>query len=253
MRARGPEALLAVLLILASGVAIGPGTAAGSPEDPPMADPSGQPMPTPTVVPLANPRLVAALEAEQGDGRERVAVFEDGTLVDSVSYKGRTTTRRKGLSVQELQVIRKICSEAYEAVEEGAAPSVLTDSSIRRIRLELAVPGQKSRFFLFDDATAAPFVVGRVKGAMEDLRSRFLDRTISKEQRWDTRGLEVGAYLKRRSDGKWFQVTRDDTFQPGIELEEVTQRVQRILVPRKELPSLFDSPATERAPAPEPR
>ena len=67
------------------------------------ADPSPSPTPTPTTLPTPrperrDPRLVAALESRQGIGMERVALFDDGTLVRVRGYRAERIVDRKAIS-----------------------------------------------------------------------------------------------------------------------------------------------------------
>lgn len=220
------------------------------------AGPSPTPSPTPTAVPTPtpenrNPRLVAALESRQGVGMERVAVFDDGTLVRVRSYRGERTVDRKAISKEEVEVVRRVCLEALAVRErdvEDPGRSVLGDAGARRITLEVADPSGGSRVYAYDDLVSLPLPVGRARGAMEDLRARFEKQDLG-ETKWDAVLVKEGAFLKRRSDGAWYRVVHDDALDHDFELEELEGNGEqgghrlRIFVYRGDLPRLFEDPS----------
>ena len=172
------------------------------------ADPSPSSAPTPTPLPTPtpekrDPHLVAALESRQGIGMERVALFDDGTLVRVRGYRAEQIVDRKKLSPEEIEVVRRVCLEALvvRAKEvEDPGRSALGDAQARRITIEIAEPGGGSRLYTYDDLTSLPLAVGRARGALEDLRSRFEKQDLA-ETKWDTGALKRGAFLRRRADG----------------------------------------------------
>ena len=211
----------------------------------------GAPTPTPTEVPR-DPHLVAALESEQGDGLERVAVFDDGVLILVNRYKGRPILTRKTLSPEEVELVRKVCAEAL-VVPDIRQPErgVLAASNARRIHIEVTDPKGVVRWWAFDDMTELSLPLGRARGALEDLRSRFF-REDPKDTAWDASKVKAGDLLRRRSDGKWYRVRRDDSFERNLEIEEAEGDISmRLFVVREEIPKLFEDPAT--APPPTPR
>ena len=195
--------------------------------------------------------LVGALESAQGEGRERVALFGDGTLVLSTSFRGRTNQKRKLLSEEEVLVLKGIAAEAADVDGRVEPSGVLSVASERSVILEVVSASGTARTFRFDDLSSLPLAVGRARGAFEDLRSRFLEKDVSKEEEWDPSGVVEGTLLKRRTDGLLFRVTRDDRFERGVELAEESRQLERMFVLREALPKLFVAPAGLR-PAPTP-
>ncbi len=101
------------------------------------ADPSPSPAPTPTPLPTPtpekrDPHLVAALESRQGIGMERVALFDDGTLVRVRGYRAERIVDRKAISREEIDVVRRVCLEALAVRArdvEDPGRSVLGDAA----------------------------------------------------------------------------------------------------------------------------
>jgi hypothetical protein len=207
--------------------------------------PAVAPSPTPTPE-LRDPHLVAALFSSQGDGAERVAVFDDGTLVLVDTYKGYRTVRRKSLSPEEVDLVRKVTSEALVVSESTRLGAALTEASARRVGIEVADPPRGLKTFTYDDTSELPLSLGRARGALEDLRSRFF-KPDPKEIYWDPSGVKARQYLRLRSDGRWFRVVRDDAIDENMELEEV-EGGMRLFVVRGGLPNLFEDPATAKPP-----
>src|SRR5664280_1613403 len=112
------------------------------------ADPSPSPAPTPTALQTPtpekrDPRLVAALESRQGIGSERVALFDDGTLVRVRGYRAERIVDRKAISREEIDVVRRVCLEALAVRAkdvEDPGRSVLGDAQARRITIEITDP-----------------------------------------------------------------------------------------------------------------
>jgi hypothetical protein len=229
--------------------------------------PTSTPPPTPTVLPTPtpekrDPHLVAALESRQGIGMERVALFDDGTLVRVRGYRGERIVDRKAISREEIDVVRRVCLEALAVRArdvEDPGRSVLGDAEARRITLEVAYPAGGSRLYTYDDLASLPLAVGRARGAMEDLRGRFEKQDLA-ETKWDTTPLKPGGFLRRRSDGVWYRIVHDDALDHDFELEELEVEGEqgshklRIFVYRGDLPRLFEDPAVAgpRPPAPSP-
>ncbi|MGE5345292.1 MAG: hypothetical protein ACM3JH_04990 [Acidithiobacillales bacterium] len=203
---------------------------------------TGEPTATPTPTPLVRPKLVAALESREGPDTERVAFFDDGTLVLVRTYKRRPVLRRKELSGSEVDLYRKVCAEALLVPATWAVRERAFSDVAKVIRVEVARPEGGSRIFETDDLTQLPLAVGRAKAALEDLRSRFY-QTDTKETNWDPKGVREGDYLRHRSDGSWYVVVRDDSFEPSLEVEEAGGLRNRMLLLREQLPKLFENPA----------
>lgn len=213
---------------------------------------SGTPTPAPTEPPR-DPHLVAALQAEHGDSLERVAVWDDGTLFLVNRYKGQVTTARKPLTVEEVQLVRKVCAEAL-AVPDIRQPErgVLEARSARQIHIEVPDARGVVHTWAFDDLTELPLAVGRARGALEDVRSRFF-REDPKDTAWDASTVKTGDLLRRRTDGTWFRVIRDDSFERNLEIAEAGGDISiRLFVVREEIPKLFEDPANAPTPTPRP-
>jgi len=214
---------------------------------------TAEPTPTATPTPVRTGKLVAALESAEGTDIERVAVFDDGTLVHVQTYRDRKTIRRKELTAAEVDVVRRVAGEALLvpsvwAVRERAIP----DLKGRRTRLEVAGSDGALRVFETDDLTQLPLPVGRARGAMEDLRSRFF-RSDPTETAWDPKDVRKGDLLRYRADGSFYVVVRDDAFESSLELQEAAGLGNRMLLNRSQLPGLFEDPVTAARPTPTPR
>lgn len=205
--------------------------------------PPATPAPTPVNRPAAPSPLVAAAEASQGEGRERVALFADGTLVYATTFRDRTTQKRKLLSQEEVAVVRQIVVEAARVDADVKGAGVISPGSRRSISLEVVGEKGHSRTFRFDDMTSLPLAVGRAVGAMADLRSRFIETDVSKDDEWDPACVAEGMLLKRRRDGAVFRVIRDDTFGRGLELAEEPRALERMVILREALPKVFLVPS----------
>lgn len=220
----------------------------------PEVPPTPTPLPAPTRTPeVRNPRLVIALESWQGVGRERTALFDDGTLVRVLSFRGVDTLERRAVSPQELEVVKQVCREALKVERrdiEDPARMVLGDAAARRLRLEIGDGPNGIRTYPFDDLVSLPLAVGRARGAIEDLRARFAKEDPS-EIGWDTKSLRAGSLLKKRSDGVWYRVVHDDALDHDFELEELAvtggdgSHKLQLFVYRGDIPRLFENP--ERA------
>ncbi len=242
-------------LVLAAFLALAPGEAPF-----PTLTPTPTATATPTRTPeIRNPRLVIALESWQGVGRERTALFDDGTLVKVLSFRGVDTMERRTVSPQELEVIKRVCQDALVVERrdvEDPARMVLGDSAARRMRLEIADGPGKIRAYPFDELSTLPLAVGHARGAIEDLRARF-EKEDPSEINWDTKGLKAGSLLKKRSDGVWYRVVHDDALDHDFELEELAvsggdgSHKMRLFLYRGDIARLFENPE-KAGPAPTP-
>lgn len=204
----------------------------------------GAKTPTPTATPVRTPRLVAAIESEQGLDFERVALFDDGRLVLIQRYRGRGIPRYKQLAPSEIDVVKRVVREALVVPSAGGAVAErsVADLQGRRLRLEVARDDGSVWIFASEDLTQLPLAIGRAKGAMEDLRARFF-LSDPKETAWDPSDVKSGDLLRHRIYAAWYRVVRDDAFEPSLELEEISGIGARMLIARGQLPSLFESPA----------
>ncbi len=214
----------------------------------------GDPEATPTPAsPVTSPEddVVAALDVAEGLGHGRLTLFSSGTLVQATTFRGRTTIQKKRLSLDEVDVVRRVVSEALALPNDDFRSAALGTDPKRRTTLEIGRPGGgPPRVFLIDELSSLPLALGRARGAMGDLRQRFLVPDPQKE--WDAADVEKGTRLRRRADGKWFVVVRSDEFERGLELEDVSERLERLFLPRDEVPRLFDAPAPAATPTPQP-
>jgi hypothetical protein len=230
-------AFLSASVILAFAAATPPGRTP-TPTPSPIDAVAETPTPVP---PEPSRRLVAALDVKQGDGGERTAVFEDGTLVRVIRLGDRTTTSRRTLAKEELAVVSRVVAEAL-AVEEGEQRSfVLVEEGRRKMRLEIG-DGAKVKEFDFDDASTLPLPVGRARAALEDLRARFIVKPVDKPDMWSPSDVKPGDLLRRRGSGHWFRVVRDDSFENNLEVLEVGTSGMRQFVRREDLPKIFEDP-----------
>lgn len=220
--------------------------------------PTSAPLPTPTAE-KRDPRLIAALESRQGLGMERVALFDDGSLVRVRGFRGERIVDRRALAPEEVAVVRGVCLEALAVrAKEVDDPgrSVLGDADGRRITLEIVDPAGGSRLYAYDDLVSLPLAVGRARGALEDLGARFEKQDLA-VTKWDTGSLKPGAFLRRRSDGVWYRVVHDDALDHDFELEELAAEGEqgsyrmRIFVYRGDLPRLFEDPSAAGSRPPE--
>lgn len=199
------------------------------------------------------PHLIAAFESDQGEAGERLAVFDDGVVAFVVRWKERHVLRRKNLAPQELAVVRQVCLEALVAPDELIkSGTVLVDANVRRLSIEIVSKEGASRFFVFDDLTQLPLALGRARGALEDLRARFLVREVEKESLWDPADIHSGDLLVRRADGLVFEVVRDDTYEANLELRDKGRNNVIFFAARADLPKVFEKPIQKkrRSPAP---
>lgn len=207
-----------------------------------------EPTATPTPTPLVRPHLIAALESTEGNDTERVALFDDGTLAFTQSYRGRRTLRRKEVTSAEIDVLRQVLEPALHAPATWGMPErPLEELKGRRIRIELMDASGRSKLLTTDDLTALPLAVGRAKAALEDLRSRFFE-TDPKELAWDPKNVKKGDRLRHRSDGIWYAVIRDDSFERSLEIQEIGGLRNEMLVARDQIPKLFENPADSGPP-----
>lgn len=229
-----PLTLSVLLLALPQGV-------------PPEAAPAAA---SDTGAPVARlPGFVAAFEMSQGEKSERVALFDDGTIAQAVrTGEAPIVVKRKRISPEERAVLSKVIAEALTPGEgPKGSPTLLIGQSRRKIVIEIARPEGGSVRFEFDDLAPLSLALGRARGALEDLSDRFQEpRASEKEVSWDAATVKEGDGLQRRRDGKLFRVVRDDSMSPFIELEEDGRRLERIKVPRRELPKFFKEPVRDQ-------
>ncbi len=244
----------AAVLLLAA--ALGARLAASAPPDVrPTPRPTALPTPgvrfsnegdhaTPTPTPIASHRLVAALDVQQGEGGERTALFEDGTLVHVIRLRGRSTVSRRVISREELALLSRVVAEVLSLHgEEQRKSPLLLDATRRRMRLEVG-DGDVVREYVFDEVSVLPLQIGRAKTALEDLRERFLARPVESRELWNATGVKEGDLLRRRGNGRWFRVIRDDNFGKNFEVRELGPSGIGQFLKREDLPKLFEDPDT---------
>ncbi|MEO6324966.1 MAG: hypothetical protein ABIT01_13825 [Thermoanaerobaculia bacterium] len=202
--------------------------------------------PVPSGTP-GTPHLIVALETEQGKASERTALFDDGTLAHVTRWSGRSVINRKKLSSEEIAIIRQVCLDALPSDEESRhRQTVLVDENVRRIELELVDEKGKSHRFAFDDFTQLSLSLGRARGAIEDLRARFLVKDVPKEQQWNPATLKEGDVLVRRSDSTRFTIVRDDAYEQNLELRSLESTTLMLFLSRAEVPKMFEEPPARR-------
>ena len=240
-----PLAALAVASLL--GVAVPPGphaTPAPGRDDTVVTLEKGI-QPTPTPVRPDDKTFVASFEVEQGNGKERLSVYRDGTLALVKSYLGVRSLKKKVLSEDEVDFVRKVCSETLVLDVSEYRVDALRRGQPRRFRIEVGRPDEEPRVFGFDDLAQVPLALGRARGALEGLLGRFDESTVSQDDIWDPSALRTGDVLVRRTDRKRYRIVRDDTFVRSLELLEVERTLQRLVLLRDEIPRLFFDPASE--------
>jgi len=189
--------------------------------------------------------LVASLDIEQGAGKERLSLYRDGTLVLVKTYEGVRKVKKKVLSEEEVDVIRRVCKEAMSLDVVDYQVDVLGRSEPRRFRIEVGRKDELPRVFRFDELARVPLVLGRARGALEGLLERFDESTVSQDDLWDPSKLRRGDVLTHRKDGRKYRIDRDDIFVRSLELVEAARSLQRLIILREDVPKLFLNPAPE--------
>ncbi|MFN7987452.1 MAG: hypothetical protein U0529_08270 [Thermoanaerobaculia bacterium] len=207
--------------------------------------------PTPTAVRPDDKTFVASFEIEQGSGKERLSVYRDGTLALVRTYLGVQTLKKKVLSEDEVDFVRRVCSETLALDVAEYRVDALRRGQPRRFRIEVGRTGEEPRVFGFDELAQVPLVLGRARGALEGLLDRFDESTVSQDDLWDPSGLRAGDVLTRRVDRKRYRIVRDDTFVRSLEMLEVERTLQRLVVLRDDIPRLFFDPASEEGKGPD--
>lgn len=216
-------------------------------QDPP--DPAAEaPRETPTPEEGKPPRpedktLVAALDVEQGEGKDRLSVYRDGTMALVRTYGGVRTLKKKVLSEDEVGLVEKLCREATAVDIHEFRADVLGRAEPRRFRVEVGRPDAEAEVYLFDELARVPLALGRARGILEGLLARFDETTISEEDLWDPSNLEAGDVLLHRTEGRSYRIVRDDAFVRSLEMVEEERGLQRLLVLREDVPKLFLEPA----------
>jgi hypothetical protein len=189
--------------------------------------------------------LVASLDSEQGEGKDRLSLYRDGTLALVKTYAGVRTVKTKTLSEEEIELVRRVCSEALSLDVAEYHVDVLGRAEPRRFRIEIGRPDSLPRVFLFDELARVPLVLGRARGALEGFLARFDENAVSQESLWDPAGLRAGDILKQRTDGKRYRIVRDDAFVRSLEMVEEERTLQRLVILREDVPKLFLDPSSE--------
>ena len=234
------RAAAAVLLVSATLAAWG----GASSQEPPVTTAAGPPAAEPTPTPRPEDKtLIAALDVEQGDGKDRVSLYRDGTLVLVRTYLGVRTVKKRVLPEVEVDVVRRVCAEALRVDVPEFRIDVLGATKPRRFRIEVGRDGDLPKVYVIDELARVPLALGRTRGALEELLARFDETSEAHWQKWDPASVKAGDVLVRRDDGRKYRVVRDDTFVRSLELLEAERGLQRLVVLREELPKLFLPPA----------
>ncbi|MHB8797499.1 MAG: hypothetical protein ACYDBY_03440 [Thermoanaerobaculia bacterium] len=230
-------------VLLASATLAAWGVASG---EPPVTTAPGPPGAEPTPTPRPEDKtLIAALDVEQGDGKDRVSLYRDGTLVLVRTYLGVRTVKKRVLAEVEVDVVRRVCAEALRVDVPEFRIDVLGATKPRRFRIEVGREGDLPKVFVVDELARVPLALGRTRGALEELLSRFDESDGANWETWDPAPVKSGDVLVRRDDGKRYRVVRDDTFVRSLELLEAERGLQRLVVLREELPRMFHPPGTD--------
>ncbi len=187
--------------------------------------------------------LIASFEVVQGEGRDRLSVYRDGTLALAKTYAGVRTIRKKVLSEEEVDFVRRVSSEALALDVSEYRVDVLGRTERRRFRIEVGRPGALPREFVFDELARVPLALGRARSALEDLLGRFEENGASSDELWDASPLRRGDVLTHRFDGKRYRIVRDDAFVRSLEMIDEERGLQRLIVLREDVPRLFLPPA----------
>lgn len=233
------------VLALALGLE-SPGRPAAAAPTPAAGDAAARaPSPTPQVARREDKTLVVALDVFQGEGKDRVSLYRDGTLALVRTYAGVRTVKKKVLSEEEVDLIARVCSEANSLSVAEYRVEVLGQGEPRRFRLEIGRPGADPRVFLFDELARVPLVLGRARGALEELLQRFDENVVSEDDLWNPAALKIGDVLTSRTDGKRYRIVSDDSFVRSLEMVEVERSLQRLVIVREDVPKLFRDPASD--------
>ena len=188
--------------------------------------------------------LVASFDVVQGDGKDRVSLYRDGTLALVRTYAGVRTLKKKVLPEVEVDFVRRVCSEALALDVGEYRVDVLGRGEPRRFRIEVGRADDLPRVFAFDELARIPLALGRARSALEGLLNRFDETVLPSDDPWDPAGLRTGDVLIHRVDGKRYRVVRDDLFVRSLEMVEVERALQRLVVLREDVPRLFLEPET---------
>lgn len=233
----------ATLVLMSAALAAWGVTPSG---EPPVTTAPGSPVVTPTETPRPEDKtLVAALDVEQGDGKDRVSLYRDGTLVLVRTYLGVRTVKKRSLSEVEVDVIRRVSAGALRVDVPEYRIDVLGATKPRRFRIEVGRDGDLPKVFVVDELARVPLALGRARGALEELLARFDESSAEHWQKWDPAAVKAGDVLVRRDDGQRYRVVRDDAFVRSLELLEADRGLQRLVVLREELPKLFLPPGPD--------
>lgn len=237
--------IAAALVLVSATLAARGGAPAG---EPPVTTAPASPVAAPTETPRPEDKtLIAALDVEQGDGKDRISLYRDGTLVLVRTYLGVRTVRKRVLPEVEIDVVRRVCAEALRVDVPEFRIDVLGVTKPRRFRIEVGRDGDLPKVFVVDELARVPLVLGRARGALEELFSRFDGSSGDHWQKWDPAPVKAGDVLVRRDDGQRYRVVRDDAFVRSLELLEADRGLQRLFVLREELPKMFLPPGSDES------
>ncbi|MCG3194288.1 MAG: hypothetical protein L6R30_05850 [Thermoanaerobaculia bacterium] len=190
-------------------------------------------------------RYLASLEVKQGDAVERTAVFENG-MVDFRWYRpGRPVVKNRfQLPRIEIEAVRRVLEEGSRGtladLDPGPQNALVPGRRTFRIELSAVVAGE-ARIFEFDEMRRLPLTLGRIRGALEDLRGQLVAKEAEgRAKSWDPAGVQIGDRLIRRTDGTVFVVTKNDPFGNMLELEDEARHLERSKIRRVELPAVFE-------------
>ncbi len=190
------------------------------------------------------PAQLASLDLWSGTAHDRLVLYDDGTVSLAETRFGDTRERRRTVTTEERDLVARVLSETKTVARDWSPQRTIGDSpGMKRGRVTVTLPGTEPRTFEFDEILALPLGYGRARGALEDLLVRFRRDEEAGPVPWDPKVLREGMLLRRRNDGKWFRVFRDDRLSPYLEIvEDAGARLERMFLTRREIPRVFEAP-----------
>jgi hypothetical protein len=178
-------------------------------------------LPVPPAAKESRPLYCAEWIRQSRDGYERFTLFADRTLVWKTSRDGAERVRRKRLEPDELAFYCNFFArpefwELPEDLRTGLTGEFATQSSVT-----LARPDGTRKRLRFDELSALPDEAGRLRSALEGLKSLF-SSPLAPASRFTPDTLPPGTLLKR-FDGAVFRVRQLIREKRVVELEGVRE------------------------------
>jgi hypothetical protein len=196
----------------------------------------------------ALPAQLASLDVFSGTAHDRLVLYDDGTVSLAETRFGDTRERRRTVTAEERDLVVRVLAETKTVAGDWTPSRAIVDSPGRkRGKVTVTLPGVEPRSFEYDEILSLPLGYGRARGALEDLLFRFRRDEEQGPAPWDPKVLQEGMLLRRRNDGKWFRVFRDDRLSPYLEIvEDAGPRLERMFLTRREVPRVFEAPREAR-------